>query len=165
MGGQPPTQPIGTDLITEAGRDPTMKTLDQDLTLDPIMDIGVVLTMETMGVVMDLTMGNGGAMMITGVELITETMDLTTGDGVIMMTMTVDLTTEIMALTLEIMALTMTDGEIMRVDLPMEIMALITTAGEVAQAIGETTKQRTIGAIMETHPLTQISYPPPPWKN
>merc|ERR1711936_1003764 len=86
-------------------------------------------------------------------------------------TMTVDLTTEIMALTLEIMALTleimaltMTDGEIMRVDLPMEIMALITTAGEVAQAIGETTKQQTIGAIMETHPLTQISYPPPPWK-
>merc|ERR1719237_1038321 len=108
-------------------------------------------------------------MMITGVDLITETMDLTMdltmGDGVTMMTMRVDPTMVTTTLTMEIMALTMQDGEIMTVGLPMEIMAQITTAGEAGQAIGETMKPRTIGATMETPLLTQTSFPPPPLKS
>ena len=179
--GRPTIQPIGTDPTTAAGQGRIMETSDQDLT--PIMATGVALTMETMGVVMDLTlgpimvigvdltmetmvvdptMGTGGTMTIMGVARITETMDLTMGDGVIMMTMRADLTTEIMALNTEIMAQNTEDGEIMTVGLPMEIMAQI-TAGEVAQAT--TMKQQTIGATMETPPLTQISSPHPPWKS
>ena len=151
------------------------------------MVTGVGLTMETMGVVMvltgmltgvglitettDLIMGDGGIMMITGVVLVLITMtmdltmDLTMGDGVTMMTMRVGPTTVIMVPTMEIIALTMKDGEIMTVGLRMEIMAQITTAGKVVQAIGETMKHRTIGATMETPHLTQTSFPPPRWKS
>merc|ERR1719507_53685 len=109
-----------------------METMDPDQTLAPIMITGVALTMETMEVVMVLTMVTGGTTMITGVGLIT---------------------------------MTMQDGEIMTVGLPMEIMAQITTAGEAGQAIGGTMKPRTIGATMETPHLTQTSFPPPPSKS
>ena len=165
MVGRPTTRPIGMDPTTAAGQGRIMETMDPDQTLAPIMITGVALTMETMGVVMVLTMGTGGTMMITGVGLITETMDLTMdltmGDGVTMMTMRVDPTMVTMTLTMEIMAPTMQDGEIMTVDLPMEIMAQITTAGEVAQ----TMEHQTIGATMTAPLLTQISFPPPRWKS